>query len=82
MDFVQFIPEQLAILSAALWVLGVMLKNAEFIKDNYIPFVLLALGIVFSLAIMGFSAEAILQGIMCAAAAVLVENIKKQVTQK
>ena len=49
------------ILIPVLYILGTFLKGLENIKDNYIPLVLLAIGIGFSVAIIGFSVNAIIQ---------------------
>lgn len=78
MNLIQFVPEQLIILIASLWVIGYFLKNTKAIPDSYIPFILMALSILSSILIMGININSVLQGIICAAVAVLGKNIEKQ----
>ena len=79
MDILNFIPKSLYILVIALWVLGYMIKQAKFIKDALIPFILTAISIIFVLILQGVSAMSVLQGIICAAFAVYGKNIVSQV---
>ena len=39
-----------------------MLKVLEFIKDKYIPCILLVIGIAFSIALIGLNVNAVIQG--------------------
>lgn len=77
MDLIKFVPEQLLILVAALYVIGIFLKNSK-IKDNIIPWVLLVIGIVFSLIIDGLNATSILEGIICSFCAIGTNQLYKQ----
>ncbi|MCD3223829.1 phage holin family protein [Clostridium botulinum] len=77
MNFIKFIPEQLLILVVALYVLGVFLKSSK-IKDNVIPWILLVIGIAFSLVIDGLSATSILEGIICSFCAIGTNQLYKQ----
>lgn len=79
MDFIQFIPEQLLILVAAIYVLGICLKNVEIIKDRYIPVILIILSIVLSVSMQGFSATSIVQGMLCWGAAIGINQTGKQI---
>ena len=65
MDAISFVPESLVTLVVATNMLGILLKQIEVVKDNYIPLILLAFSIVFSVALLGFTAENILHGIIC-----------------
>ncbi|KEI15468.1 phage holin family protein [Clostridium haemolyticum] len=76
-NFVKFIPEQLLILVVALYVLGVFLKASK-IKNNIIPWILLIIGIAFSLIIDGLSATSILEGIICSFCAIGTNQLYKQ----
>lgn len=76
-DFIKFIPEQLLILVVALYILGVFLKTSK-IKDNIIPWILLIVGIAFSLAIDGLGAASILEGIICSFCAIGTNQLYKQ----
>ncbi|HBH1568655.1 TPA: phage holin family protein, partial [Clostridioides difficile] len=48
-NLISFIPEQLLILVAALYVIGAGCKKYKQLDNKYIPVVLLALGIGFSI---------------------------------
>ncbi len=77
-NIISFVPEQLLILVAALYVIGVFLKKTPNVKDWTIPWILLILGITFSIAILGISATSILQGIICSFGAIATNQIIKQ----
>lgn len=77
-NIISFVPEQLLILVAALYVIGVFLKKTPNVKDWTIPWILLILGIAFSIAILGISATSILQGIICSFGAIATNQIIKQ----
>jgi hypothetical protein len=77
MDFASFIDAELIILVAALYALGVMLKNS-YLKDKYIPFALLIPSILACIAIKGLNVQAIIQGVLCTATAVYTNQLVKQ----
>ncbi|HBG7261515.1 TPA: holin, partial [Clostridioides difficile] len=58
-NLISFIPEQLLILVAALYVLGVGCKKYKQLDNKYIPVVLLILGIGFSIWMLGLNPVAI-----------------------
>ncbi|HFG9628207.1 TPA: phage holin family protein, partial [Clostridioides difficile] len=64
-NLISFIPEQLLILVAALSIIGKGCKKYKQLDNKYIPVVLLALGIGFSVWMLGFNPSSILQGILC-----------------
>ena len=64
MDIISFVPESLFILVVATNILGVFLKKAEYIKDNFIPMILLGFSIIFAMALEGASPTSFLQGII------------------
>ena len=78
MDIIKFIPEQLLILVASIYVLGVFLKRIESIKDKYITIILMAFSIVLSLILQGLNATAFLQGILCWGVAIGINQTAKQ----
>ena len=80
-QLIEFVPEALFILIAALYCLGLFLKQSK-VKDNYIPLILLALGVAGALVVNGFNATSLMQGVIAAACAVFVKNIEKQLTKK
>ncbi len=78
MEFTNFIMENALVLIPALYVIGVILKKTEHVADKYIPVILLPLGIVGAVALMGFSAESVIQGILVTGATVLTNQVVKQ----
>ena len=78
MDFMNYIIENALILIPVLYILGSFLKGLKNIKDKYIPLVLLAIGIGFSIAIIGFNVDAIIQGILVTGVTVLGNQLIKQ----
>ena len=76
-EFTQFLSENMYTVAAALYVLGIFAKEIPQIPDWTIPFVLSSIGIVFGVLIIGIP-QGILQGILCAGAAVLVSQFIKQ----
>ena len=65
MDIIELLPESLITLVVATNMLGILLKQIEVVKDNFIPLILLTFSIVFSVALLGFNAQNILHGIIC-----------------
>ena len=74
----QYVPAELGILVATLWVIGYFVKQTNKISDAYIPFILMVLGIAGAVLIQGFTIISVLQGIICAAVAVFAKNVVKQ----
>ncbi|RXI70488.1 phage holin family protein [Clostridium tetani] len=82
MNLMDYIVEQALILVPALYILGLMLKGTEKIKDWTIPWVLLICGIGACIAIMGINIQALLQGILVTGATVFGNQLVKQSTEK
>ena len=93
-DINGYIDNELYILIPVLYILGIIIKKSR-INDSAIPFILGAAGfvlaVIYKLAIhtpqsAGEALSAVFagftQGILCAAASVYVNNIKKQATIK
>lgn len=86
MDFTEFIKPELLVLIPALYGLGAVIKHIEAIKDNYIPLILMVVSMILTclyvLGTEGVSAvsvfTAIVQGFICAAAAVYTNQLIKQ----
>lgn len=78
MEIVGFITENALILVPALYVLGLILKGTEKVQDKYIPVILLPVGIIGSVAMMGLSVQAFIQGILVVGAAVYTNQLIKQ----
>lgn len=48
MDIMNYVKPELIVVAIVLYIVGVALKKAEMIKDNAIPFILGAIGVVLS----------------------------------
>jgi len=93
MDFnlIDFIKENYIIIAVVLYVVGVLLKQSK-VKDNYIPIILVLIGILLAVLVsfpMIFAqatiaeqikvmTDAVIQGILCAGLAVLGNQLYKQ----
>ncbi|RXI59001.1 hypothetical protein DP131_00570 [Clostridium tetani] len=82
MNLMDYIVEQALILVPVLYILGVMLKNTDKIKDWTIPWILLSCGVACCIAIMGVNIQAILQGILVTGVTVFGNQLVKQSTEK
>ena len=82
MDIIKFIPQQLLILVASVYVLGIFLKQTESIKDKYITIILMAFSIALSLILQGLNATAFLQGILCWGVSVGIHQTAKQLAKE
>lgn len=80
-NLIQFVPEQLLIVVAALYVLGLFLKNSK-VKDYLIPWVLLMVSVIASIAIGGINITSVLEGVICCGVSVLSNQLVKQSTIK
>ena len=78
MEFMEYITENALILIPVLYVIGMFLKALEFIKDKYIPCILLVIGVAFCIALIGLNVNAVIQGILVAGATVLGNQLIKQ----
>lgn len=77
-NLISFIPEQLLILIAAIYIMGMFLKEVEFIKDKYITILLMIFSISFSMVLIDPTATSFLQGILCWGVAVGINQTYKQ----
>lgn len=82
MNFSDFIFGQGLILIPVLYIIGTMLKGAEWFPDKYIPFILLPAGIAGSLGMMGLSFASAVQGILITGACVYGNQIAKQLQKQ
>jgi hypothetical protein len=78
MDFLSFILKELLWVIPVLWFLGWSLKQVPQIKNQYIPFILIFIGILFAGFFKGWTAFNVGQGIMLAGLAVLGNQVVKQ----
>lgn len=88
MEYLDFIRPELVTLIPLLYVIGMMLKQAAFIRDNFIPLILGGVGILIAICYVcgdtaTFSltaiATAVTQGILCAGVAVYGNQVFKQI---
>ena len=82
MEFIDYIISEALIIIPVLWILGSFLKRTPKVQDWIIPWVLLAVGILAALGIIGFTADAAIQGVLVAGAAVLGHQLVKQTTER
>ena len=80
-NLLTFIPENLLILVAAIYVMGIFLKKLESVKDNYITVILMLFAVAFSMVLIGFTATAFLQGVLCWGVAIGINQTSKQISR-
>ena len=78
MDILSYITNNALILIPVLLIIGQIVKGIAVIPDKWIPLILLPVGIAGALALMGPSADAAIQGVLVAGAAVYGNQIVKQ----
>lgn len=78
MDILAYIVDRALILIPVLNILGMILKNTEKVSDKFIPLILLVFGILGAIALSGFSADSVVQGVLVTGAAVYGNQIVKQ----
>ena len=76
----QFISQNALVLIPALYIVGSILKGTEYIKNKYIPLILLPLGIVGGVLITEqYNIQGVVQGILATGCSVYANQIKKQI---
>lgn len=90
-NLMTFIPENLLILIAAIYVFGIWLKKLKTVKDNYITVILMLFAITFAVLLNLINSQykvmyeaivnAILQGILCWGVAVGINQTYKQLNK-
>lgn len=81
MEVMQYIIDNALVLIPVLYILGAILKGTSRIDDKYIPIILLPIGIAFSIAIMGISVDAVIQGILVVGVTVYGNQVIKQISK-
>ena len=89
MEIMNFIPENLMILIASIYVVGAFLKQSA-VKDKWIPIALMIFGVTFAVLLTIINSKVlyeaivngILQGILCWGVAVGINQTIKQVKKE
>jgi uncharacterized membrane protein YagU involved in acid resistance len=94
MDFTNitnFVPSNLAILIAGIYVMGMFLKKTEKINDNYITIILMLFSITFAVLLISINSQyktlfeaivnGVLQGILCWGVAIGINQTAKQLNK-
>lgn len=79
-DLNEFIQENMVVLIAVLYVLGMLLKNTPRVPDWTIPWALLVIGVTLAIVVGGLCADSIIQGVLVTGATVLINQLIKQTT--
>lgn len=77
-----YIVDNALILIPVLYVLGLILKGLEAIKDKYIPVILLPIGVILAMLIVGFNVNGFIQGVLVVGVSVYSNQLVKQLTKK
>lgn len=78
----EFLVEDAYIIVVVLWVLGFVIKNTPKIMDWIIPYILLIVGVIGTVSLMGFTPDAVFQGVIVTGIAVYGHQLVKQVTER
>ena len=82
MEITKYLAENMLPFVPFLYVIGMVLKDTEKIKDNYIPLILLPIGVLFSLLITGLSPDGVIQGVLATGVTVYGNQVIKQLFDK
>ena len=81
MELLKYTVENCLVLIPVLNVIGQIIKGIERIDNRYIPLILLAFGVAGSIGILGFNADAVIQGVLVTGTAVYGNQLVKQLKQ-
>lgn len=83
MNVLEYILENRLVLIPVLMIIGWIVKQLRVIGDKYIPLILLGLGILFSVLLeWDISVQGVVQGVLVTGAAVLGNQIPKQLKKR
>ena len=82
MEITNYLSENMLPLVVFIYVVGMILKDIERIKDKYIPLILLPIGVLFSLLITGLSPDGVIQGVLATGVTVYGNQVIKQLFDK
>lgn len=74
----EYIIEQALIIIPVLLILGAFIKATPKVMDWIIPYVLLVLGVAFTIALLGLHIDAVIQGVLVSGAAVFGHQLYAQ----
>ncbi|MBO2942824.1 phage holin family protein [Paenibacillus sp. F411] len=74
----ELIDPRLLIVVAACWVIGAILKKTPKVPDWSIVYIVLGLAVLFTIGVIGWSVESVIQGILAGAFAVFGHQVVKQ----
>lgn len=72
----------LLVVVAVCWCLGYMLKQTPRVPDWMIVYIVTVAAVLFTVWLIGFGAEAIIQGVLCGAFAVYGHQLVKQAKER
>ena len=78
----EFLIEEALIVIPVLLILGTIIKGTPRFKDWTIPYALLVFGIAFTVALLGFNVDSVIQGVLVSGAAVFGNQLYKQAKNK
>ncbi len=81
MEFINYITENALILIPVLYIIGMILKDTNKVKDKHIPLILLPIGICLSMALMGIGINALIQGVLVVGVSVYTNQLVKQINK-
>lgn len=81
MELLKYTVENCLILIPVLNVIGQIIRGIERIDNRFIPLILLAFGVAGSIGILGFNADAVIQGVLVTGTAVYGNQLVKQLKQ-
>lgn len=74
----ELIDPKLFVVVAACWAIGFMLKKTPKVPDWSIVYIVVVLAVLFTYGLLGWSVEALIQGILAGAFAVFGHQVVKQ----
>lgn len=81
MELLKYTVENCLVLIPVLNVIGQIIKGIERIDNRFIPLILLAFGVAGSIGILGFNADAVIQGVLVTGTAVYGNQLVKQLNK-
>lgn len=77
-DLQQYIKPEAGIIVPILILLGYAIKKTPKVPDWLIPYALIVIGAVLSMAVLGWNIGSAIQGILCAGSAITIHQLFKQ----